>query len=342
MKSNRWIKQLIIFAAVVGLVVPAVVQAASNVVMYPKISSFVFFVDQSGSMQKTYKPLGKSKISVAKDILLKMNEEIPELNYMGSVQLFAPDEVLLDPTVYNRETFKSVLEKIPTKFPIFGRYTPMAPGMQKLDETLQRLSGDVAVIMFSDGEANRGGDPVAEARAMKEKYGNRLCFHVVSLANKPEGEKVLQEIAQLNNCVYVSAADLQNPEMLKNFVKDIFYDFKPVKREVIILRGINFDFDKYNIKPEAQAILDSGVEILKKHPEIKIVIEGHTDSIGSEAYNQKLSEKRAKAVYDYFVKKGISPDRMKTVGYGETRPKADNSTEEGRAINRRVEIKVVK
>ncbi len=342
MKRNRWINRLIILAAVMSLVVPAVVQAAGNVVMYPKISSFVLFVDQSGSMQKTYKPLGKSKISVAKDILLKMNEEIPELNYMGSVQLFAPDEVLLDPTIYNKETFKSALERIPTKFPIFGRYTPMAPGMQKLDETLLKLSGDVAVIMFSDGEANRGGDPVAEAKAMKEKYGNRLCFHVVSLATKPAGEKVLKEIAQLNNCIYVTAADLQNPELLKNFVKDVFYDFKPVQREVIILRGINFDFDKYDIKPEAKAILDSGVEILKKHPEIKIVIEGHTDSIGSEAYNQKLSEKRAKAVYDYFVKKGISPDRMKTVGYGETRPKADNSTEEGRAINRRVEIKVIK
>jgi OOP family OmpA-OmpF porin len=88
--------------------------------------------------------------------------------------------------------------------------------------------------------------------------------------------------------------------------------------------------------------LDEAVEILKKHPEIKIVIEGHTDSIGTIPYNQKLSERRAKAVYDYFISKGIDPSRMRTVGYGKLRPKADNSTAEGRAINRRVELKVEK
>jgi OOP family OmpA-OmpF porin len=108
----------------------------------------------------------------------------------------------------------------------------------------------------------------------------------------------------------------------------------------IVLRGINFDFDKSNIKPEFTPVLDEGVDILKSNPDVKIVIGGHTDSIGTPEYNQKLSERRAQSVLDYFVKKGIDKNRMKAVGYGETKPIADNKTKDGRALNRRVELQV--
>jgi len=73
---------------------------------------------------------------------------------------------------------------------------------------------------------------------------------------------------------------------------------------------------------------------------MKIELAGHTDSIGSEQYNQGLSERRAKSAYNYFVSKGIAADRMTTVGYGELRPVASNATDEGRAKNRRVEITI--
>ncbi len=87
---------------------------------------------------------------------------------------------------------------------------------------------------------------------------------------------------------------------------------------------------------------------MQERPEINVMIEGHTDSKGTEAYNQKLSERRARAVYNYFVDKGINRSRMQTVGYGETRPIASNTNPngsdnpEGRAINRRAELKVMK
>jgi OOP family OmpA-OmpF porin len=113
------------------------------------------------------------------------------------------------------------------------------------------------------------------------------------------------------------------------------------KEEVVILRGIHFDFDKYNIKPEWRPVLDEAAQILQKRPNIRVMIEGNTDAIGTLEYNQKLSERRAKAVYDYLLTKGVSASRMQTIGYGKTRPKADNSTAEGRAINRRVEFKVM-
>jgi len=114
----------------------------------------------------------------------------------------------------------------------------------------------------------------------------------------------------------------------------------PVKKEKIVLRGINFDFDKSNIKPEFQPVLDEAAAILAKHANVSVVIEGHTDSIGTEAYNQKLSERRADSVKKYLVGKGIASSRLETVGYGELRPIASNDTAEGRAMNRRVEFKV--
>ncbi|GIX35192.1 MAG: membrane protein [Lysobacteraceae bacterium] len=89
----------------------------------------------------------------------------------------------------------------------------------------------------------------------------------------------------------------------------------------IDLRGVNFDFDKATLRPDAIAILDEAVGILSKYPEIRVEVAGHTDLCGPEGYNQKLSEKRAKAVYDYLTSKGIAASRLSGPnGYGESRP----------------------
>lgn len=310
--------------------------------LVPKIDSFVLFVDQSGSMYMRHNEVADLKIRLAKKVLSDMNRIIPELGYHGAVELFAPLQEILAPTVYKRVVFGNAIVKIKENLEIYGRMTPMGPGIKGLDLLLSRMQGRKAVIVFSDGEANLGPDPVGEAKALVAKYPG-LCFHVVSFAESPKGKKILEQINKLGKCVMADGPTLvYNGAALEQFVKDVFYDEVPEKEEVIVLRGIQFDFDKYNIKPEWVPVLDEAVEILKKHPEIKVTIEGHTCSIGTIAYNQKLSERRAKSVYDYFVKKGIAPERMKTIGYGELRPKADNRTAEGRAINRRVELKVEK
>jgi outer membrane protein OmpA-like peptidoglycan-associated protein len=106
------------------------------------------------------------------------------------------------------------------------------------------------------------------------------------------------------------------------------------------LEMILFDFDKYNIKPEYIPVLNHDVEYLKENSDLLVTIEGHTCSMGTEAYNQRLSEKRAKSVYDYMTQEGVNPSRLTTVGYGESRPIADNKTREGRAKNRRVQFQL--
>ncbi|NPA80702.1 MAG: OmpA family protein [Thermotogae bacterium] len=114
----------------------------------------------------------------------------------------------------------------------------------------------------------------------------------------------------------------------------------PIKKgESFVLRNIFFDFDSAELKPESKLELERLVKLLKRNPQLKIVIEGHTDIVGSEEYNQKLSERRAEAVARYLISRGIDPKRIKTVGYGSKRPIASNDTPEGRAKNRRVEIR---
>lgn len=109
---------------------------------------------------------------------------------------------------------------------------------------------------------------------------------------------------------------------------------------VVILEGVNFEFDSARLRPDAITILDEAVTVLNHRTDISVDVVGHTDSTGPAQYNQGLSERRAKSVYDYFISKGIATDRLTTKGYGETRPAYSNATREGRAKNRRVELVV--
>jgi outer membrane protein OmpA-like peptidoglycan-associated protein len=110
--------------------------------------------------------------------------------------------------------------------------------------------------------------------------------------------------------------------------------------DVIVLRGVNFEFDKARLTANAKTILDNVAEELAAYPDIKVELSGHTDAKGSDEYNQRLSDKRAAAVKQYLVGKDIAADRMSTVGYGESKPVADNETDEGREQNRRTELRV--
>lgn len=104
------------------------------------------------------------------------------------------------------------------------------------------------------------------------------------------------------------------------------------------LYGVLFDFNKSMLKPESDAVLQRVADLLTKSPSLKIEVQGHTDNVGSDTYNQTLSEARAQSVVAWLTAHGVTADRLTAKGYGKTRPVADNGTDEGRAKNRRVEI----
>ena len=366
---------------IVGLIVALAVFMGSVAVEAkcgPKEANWIFFVDQSGSMYMTYwkvsggdsKAIKKkggdtakvAKEVVAKQILMDMNAVIPELNYKGALDLFAPFEELLTPTMYNRPTFAAAIRMIKDSQAIVGRETPMTKGLIELEQSgiLAGLTGKTTVIMFSDGMANVGADPVMEAKQILEKHPN-VVVHVVSFAQpgvkdmsiagkgmdtaeEQRGADINRQIAQLGKGMLVDAAELyRNPAAIQRFVMDVFCLEERVVEKVvekIVLRGINFDFDKSNIKPEFEPILDEAASTLKARPDVRVVIAGYTDSIGTAQYNMVLSNQRAKAVYNYFVSKGIAASRLQTVGHGLNDPVASNANADGRAMNRRVELQV--
>ena len=123
-------------------------------------------------------------------------------------------------------------------------------------------------------------------------------------------------------------------------------DVKPqnvtiTKKQIQIHEQINFQVNKARILPSSYHILDSVAQVLKDYPDIRIRIEGHTDSDGPDSYNMKLSNKRAASVLKYLTEHGVSTSRLESIGYGETRPLDTNRTSAGKAKNRRVEFHII-
>lgn len=111
--------------------------------------------------------------------------------------------------------------------------------------------------------------------------------------------------------------------------------------KVTVLEGVNFAFDKADLLPHAYPILNEDVKLMKSNPSLKVRVEGHCDIRGTDEYNQKLSERRAKSVYNYFASQGIDKARMSTIGYGRSKPLVPNTSEANMYKNRRVEIKII-
>jgi OOP family OmpA-OmpF porin len=309
-----------------------------------KIDNFIILVDQSGSMYMRHQECGEIvKMALAKQILASMNELICPLGYRGGLYLFAPFQPVLTPAPYNKAQFADAIKKIPDNQPIFDRQTPMGDGIAQIDPVLGQLTGKTAVIIISDGWSNLGSDPVAQARSIYAKYPN-VCIHLISLADRKEGKAILGQVNKLNQCSILADGCALCKDGMAQFVRDVFCDEGPevpVTKEKMILRGIHFDFDKHNIKPEWEPVLNEVADKLRANPNISVVLEGHTDAVGTVEYNEQLGLRRANAVQNYLARKGIAPNRMKVVSYGEMRPIADNNTEEGRAMNRRTEINIV-
>ena len=351
MHHLKRISVLLAGVAVLAMVLGAgLAQAETKLV--PKVNNFILFADDSGSMSMAHAKAGDVKAALQKDFLLKLNEKIPSLDYTAGFYTFAPFTKKAGAAKYDRDAMKKAITTLKTDQDIFGRMTPMGDGLTALVPTVDQMANKLAVIVLSDGMNNQGIDPVAEAKAIYDKYPGNVCFHVVSFADEAAGQKTLDDLAKLSGCSVKAdgTALIKDAAALDKFVRDVFYDVVEIKaaekpmakekvEEVLTFRGITFDFDSAKIRADMAPILDEAVKIIKAKKGASIVVEGHTCNIGTDAYNQKLSERRAKSVKDYFITHGIDAASIDAIGYGESKPKYDNKTEDGRKLNRRVEIR---
>jgi outer membrane protein OmpA-like peptidoglycan-associated protein len=191
------------------------------------------------------------------------------------------------------------------------------------------------------------GKPVEATLFIIDNEKNDTLYEITSnsttgkyLVTLPAG-KNYGIVAQAPNYLFHSENfDIAQNTTYQEVQKDI--QLKAIKKgEKIILKNIFFDFDKATLRKESIAELERLHKILTDNPKIKIKIGGHTDNVGSDAYNQQLSEKRAKAVVDWLIQHGIDASRLQYQGYGESVPIATNETDEGRQLNRRTEFEII-
>lgn len=359
--------------------VPQNLDAESQDMSYaPKIESFVIILDASASMQDEYTGTvnkGHPKFVVAKDILMRMNNTLPEIDINSALVTFGHGFFKhMDKTFVVYELTKhsrGLLEKALNEAAIPQGCSPAGNAIKDANNLLLTSGGQKAVILVSDGE-QLIGSPLKKARDLKEMYGDRVCLYTIFVGNTAEGKEELRELAREVRCGFsVTADEIASSENMADFVKKVFLTAIPKQvsdidsdgdgvydkddecpdtpkgaivdsRGCWVVKGITFDYKKWDIKEEFGSNLSNIVDILQKNPHIHIRIEGHTDNIGSMGYNIDLSQKRAEAVKDYLVRKGIDESRVSTIGFGFQKPIAPNDTEEGRALNRRAEIVPIK
>lgn len=307
-----------------------------------KIESFDVFMDYSGSMVLNSANTNVEKLTIAKQALKVMNSLIPDLGYDGALHTVAPVSMVVPHGPWNQGAYATGIDSVSNDVEAFARMTPLGNGIHDLSADIRAMKPKSAVIIVSDGENNRGSDPVAAASAVYSA-APETCFHIISVADTEAGQTVLDNIAKLNACsVSVKASDLIADEAAaKKFVADVFYttEAAPIvaDEDVVVLRGVNFAFDSSALDSKAIGILTEAATLIKADAGKKIVVNGWTDWIGTDAYNMKLSLRRADAVKDFLIKQGVSASNLLAVGHGKSF-KYDNNTDEGRALNRRVEF----
>ncbi len=345
-----------------------------------KVDYFDFLVDASGSMMMTSENLDLVKMTAAKEIFAKMNSYVPNLGYISSLHTIAPATTVIPPIKWNEWLMNEGISVIKSDLPIFGRQTALAEDLVQLAPQYKQIPTSKAIIFASDGKNNYGADPMAEIRSLYQEQPN-LVFHVISFADEPAGQAVLEEFVSLNpQSILVNADDLLvSDDNIRDFVLDILVkdnqtniaqvttgianvdgeidkvlllnnvttqdvtynnmNFTVAEQtgEAVVLDGVHFANNSVQLDSSSKNFLNDVASSLKAQNEPNILIQGWTDSTGTDAYDLQLSRRRAEAVKTYLAQQGISANTMSARGMGKSY-KYDNSSAEGRSLNRRTEI----
>ena len=318
------------------------------------VDNFIVLFDTSGSANENVPGREMTKIQASKAQLVDRNAWLPELGYKAGLYIYTDNKTLMGTfkevvgmQPYSRETFAAGINQLPDK----GQGpTMLQPAMSGLRDILKGLSGKTAVIMFTDGSftVNRGTKrPLEIAQELAEDHD--VCFYLISSATTDMNKNLLAAVSKVNACsrVIPLTAFLDDPLYLSGAlftVKTTSYErLKPVTQTVgFVTDDILFDFNSADLRPEYSEKKDKLVDFLKQNPDTHVVAAGFADSAGDEEYNLGLSERRAASVKRALTDAGISGDRIVTLWFGELNPVADNATEDGRQLNRRVELAVAK
>jgi len=323
-------------------------------------NGLVVLLDLSSSMnRKIY--LGK-KFEIGKKILIDFISAIPDK--MVQVPLKAslcsfgerpsamkhPSRILYPAQTFNKILYLNTISQISSG----SGPTPLGNALLESQREFSHLGNRIALLIISDGLQNCPPDGIEIAKEIKEKYGNRVCISSILIGDDPHGEKVLKKITEVGQCGYFAkASDLISPAVMRNYVYNVLGIKKIISKtcpvcaahkmdacaKVPTVSVVYFDYNQTQIKSQFYPILNKLGHCLSKCNKKRAIIGGHTDSIGSKKYNLKLSLRRAEAVRKYLLSHfRLIPRQLVIVGYGESRPIADNCTPQGRAKNRRVEI----
>jgi OOP family OmpA-OmpF porin len=327
-------------------------EAIDTVAYEPKVDSLVVLLDVSSSMMDEYQ--GITKFHLAKDFVDNLNQTVPPMDYKAGLVTFGKSsgcclgdgtaDVIYGLAPYLGADFAKVLNSLDRA----GGTTPMDKGINATTEALGAESGAVAVILVSDFWRINPKPVMAAVSALKAQHGDNLCLYPVKVGDAMEADPVIADMIGLAGCgKFMDAADLASPGAMASYVTEVLLEpvpqEKPIQYEKISLSATAlFDFDKSVLKEQGKVELHKLDEYIKSKgiSVVDIDVIGHTDSKGSAEYNQGLSERRATAVKDYMVSEGIDGGIIDVSGEGEGNPVADNSTDEGRALNRRVDVHV--
>jgi OOP family OmpA-OmpF porin len=271
--------------------------------------------------------------------------------------------------IYDSETNAGVIANImfpQTEFPAVssdstGLYSvDLAPGTFRLSVMAPNYLAEERIIDLKENETqitdiplHKGG--VLTGKVSEFETGKPLLAQIIFVGaeipkatTEPATGIYKSPVPPGTYTVRVEAADYipetvplvmdRDETRIQNFV------LKPVPKvgERVVLRGINFDFNSAVVKPVSYPVLDDAARVLKAKPKMRVEIGGHTDSVGPDSYNMKLSNERANAVREYLIRyHNVETYRLIAVGYGETQPIADNRTRSGRDMNRRIEFKIL-
>jgi OOP family OmpA-OmpF porin len=307
----------------------------------------IFMFDGSSSMGEMFKDTNTPKVKIIRDFLQERNTYFPNLGYNFGLYEYAPkfrEVYAVQP--YDRQRFADAINQLPEEA---SGPTLLERGLEKIEPVLQGLSGRTVVFLISDGTYStyKGSKyPVLKAQEYADKYN--VCFNIIGTADTPEAENFLQEMASVNQCSRVIPFEtyISRPEYNSGALYVVKSGTKLVTlsdQKVVGLKTDNilFDWDVSDINPVFHQELDQIGSFMQSHPESFAVIDGYADNTGTEEYNLRLSHRRAEGVGNYLSNKfGISSDRLVILWYGHANPVASNDSEEGRALNRRVEIAI--